>query len=218
MKSYFLDVIVSLSLLKLPMLILVSSLVIAIESLVLYVFWKEWRLAIGISFLANIGSALIAVPFLLISQGEESIWMDLLSAAANIRDYQANEIVLYLWGIIVFTLIFVVAFIASVLIELLIGKSLKVPEKRIISNFIIANLVSYSMIVLTLIGLGIWFGVTNQDPYVDSKDFFEGFFVQNIPLDSTLLFLQQCVFLIGILLVIFLLILNYRKPSSKPVS
>ena len=213
MESIYLNVINSHSLLKLPWLILVSGLVITIETLVLSFFWREWRLAARVSILANIVSSLIAVPLLISGFGEGSIWVSLVSAAAAIKDFL--EIKIYLWGIIFFILPFFVAFVISVLTEFLIGKALKAPEEKIITTFTIANLVSYSVIVSALIGLGIWFGLTNQDPYTDIFVFLEDYFVQTIPLDSTLLLLQQCIFLIGILIVILLIIGNYRRPPSK---
>jgi hypothetical protein len=217
MDSFFLNAINSLSLLKLPWLILVSGLVIAIETFVLYFFWKEWRLAAKISLLTNIGSSLIAVPLLLISGAEGSIWVTLIAAAAAIKDFPGDELIIYLWGVFAFSLIFVVTFVISVLTEYLIGKVLKAPEEKRITYFTIANLISYSMIVLSLIGLGTLFGLTNQDPYVDIFDFVYTYFVQPVPLNSTLILLQLSTLLIGILLVVSLLIHNYRRPSSKSI-
>ena len=130
MDSFFLNAINSLSFLKLPWFIFASCLVLGIETFVLYFFWKEWRLALKISFLANIGSSLIAVPLLLISGAEGSMWVSLISAASAIKDFSGDDSFIYLWGVIFLTLPFFVAFVISVLTEFLIGKALKAPEKE----------------------------------------------------------------------------------------
>ena len=178
-------------------------------------FWKEWVLALRVSILANIASSLIAVPLLLLSAAEGSIWVSLIAAGASLKDFPTTEIVIYLMGFLIIFMFFFVAFVISVLTEFLIGKVLKAPEKNIFKYFTVANLATYSLIVLSLIVLGFWFGLTNQDPYVDIFDFVYAYFVDPLPVTSSLLFLQGGSFLIGFLLIIFLLIRNYHNPSNK---
>ncbi|MFX0207760.1 MAG: hypothetical protein ACFFDT_17355, partial [Candidatus Hodarchaeota archaeon] len=119
------------------------------------------------SLLANIASALVAVPFLFWGSGGGSMWFSLINSAELLITEGEDYIFFSL-------LFFVLAFVFSVLIEILIGLILEVPTERLLVGFTLANFLTYSSIVLTLIGLGVWFGLTNQDPTVDSWDFFDG--------------------------------------------
>jgi hypothetical protein len=208
--TIFFDIILSLSVLQLPWLILVSILVIALEAIILNRFWGNAKFSFEISLLANLGSALIAVPLLLITEGEGSLWVGLVSATATIAEYRIDQILIFLWGVLFFALVFVVACILSLIPEILIAKTLRAPEERLVRNIILANIASYACIMGTLIGLGLWIGMS---PSLDTWEILEDFFVHAIPLNSTLNVLQQITLLLGIILIIILIIWNHNKKA-----
>ena len=165
-----------------------------------------------VSFLANLGSAFIAVPILLLTVGQGSVWVDLIFAVKAIKDFSADEILIYLWGIIAFSWVFVIACVLSFFPEILIVRTLKAPEERLGRNIVVANIASYACIMGGLIGLGVWIGIT---PSLNVWDILEEFFVYLVPLDSAVTLLQQIIFLFGIILTFFLIIWNYNKKAMS---
>ncbi|MFX1517532.1 MAG: hypothetical protein ACFFC6_14595 [Promethearchaeota archaeon] len=81
-QPIFLDAVLTLSYLRLPWFILASVIIVALEAGILTRIWNDWRLALKVSLWANIGSALITVPFLLTGFG--SIWLFPITVGANI--------------------------------------------------------------------------------------------------------------------------------------
>jgi hypothetical protein len=207
----FFNAIIFLSFLQFHWLFLVFCFVILTEFVILNLIWGQWRFALLISVIANIGSSLLALPFLMFGTFGGSLWFSLINDAALF--VTEGESYLF-FGI----LVYVIAFFLSVIVEFLIGKALKAPSDKLIRDFSIANLATYSVIISILFGLGYWFGTTNQDPGLDAWDFFEGKLFYVVPHDSPVLFLLEIGFFFYLVffLLIFLLVWNYRKSVELP--
>lgn len=212
----FLDVVLTLSYLRLPWFILISVIVVALEACILTGIWKDWRLATKISLIANVGSALIAIPFLL---SGPSIWLFPINVGANFitedLDPFSNLAAIF-WAIVIFAIPFVI----TVYIEAFVGKTLQVPEEKILRNFFISNFVSYSLIFITLIGSGILVATVYQGPYFDIFDYLNGIFIQTVPFEEPpmSIFIQLLsvltVFYLAPILIIILPILWRRKQQT----
>jgi hypothetical protein len=205
------NLIITFSMLYPHWIIAVSCFIVVIETLVLNIFWKNFNLSLKVSFLANIGSALIAVPFLAAGTAGGSLWVNLI----NDTELLITEGEIYIFFSLV---IFMIAMLISILIEVIISKALKAPKDKLFISFILANLGTYSAIIGTLIGLGAWFGFTNSDPTLDSWDFYEGILFQTVPVDSTSLIIQQGMLFFGILVLLFSLVWNYQNSFKKIIS
>jgi hypothetical protein len=217
-ETIFLDAIMTLSFLRLPWFILVSVIVVALEAGILTIFWKDWRLAIKISLVANVGSALIAIPFLL--SGPVSIWLLPITVGANIIT-EGLDLFSNLAGIFLAVFIFAIPFVITVFIEAFIGKTLQVPKEKILTYFFISNFVSYSLIFMTLIGSGILVATVYQEPYFDIFEYYNNFFIRSVPLEDPMmsslytLYSVLTLFVMSPILIVFLLRFWYLKQYNQ---
>jgi len=189
--------------------ILVSGFILAAEALVFFFFWKKWKLALGVSVLVNLSSALMAIPFLVLGFGFASPWISPISSASLFilegESYFLLEILLF----------FLPAFGLSVLLEGLIARRVVSSDLKIGFPVVLANLITYSVIYSVLLFLGFWFVFYNTDPTVDALDFFEGnLFYQltqqgpSSTLFDLMIILFAIAFFLGLCLILFLLIWN----------
>ncbi|MFX0205916.1 MAG: hypothetical protein ACFFDT_08005, partial [Candidatus Hodarchaeota archaeon] len=215
-EMIFLDVVMTLSYLLLPWFILVSVIVVVLEAGVLTGIWKNWRLAAKISLIANLGSVLIAILLLFIGFGP--LMLHPINVGANII-MEDLDLFSNLAGIFWVIALFTVPFVISVFIEAFIGKTLQVPQEKILRNFFIPNFVSYSLIFITLIGSGILVATVYQGPYFEIFDYFNGVFIRTVPVEESPIsvFIQLFWILtiyLSISLIIILPKLWYRKQQS----
>lgn len=186
----------SISLLKPPWFILVSSLVVLIEALVLSLFWKDLKKAIGVAVAANLGSAIIALPLLHTCFGEGSLWFYLIVLGEN-RITEGLPLINDLSLLLIFVLFIGVALYFSIVIEIAIGKKLNAPERRLHLSIIVANIITYSIIITSLYGLGLWYGLTKRDPSIEAWGYFEGKLVEFVPINNLLLYFQILIIYVG---------------------
>jgi hypothetical protein len=192
---YF-NIIMSISLLKPPWFILVSSLVVLIEALVLSLFWKNLKQALGIAVAANLGSAIIALPLIHTCFGEGSLWFYLIVLGEN-RVTEGLPLINDLSVILLFISFMGIALFFSIVMEIMIGKTLNAPEKRLHLSIIVANIITYSIIIASLLGLGLWYGLTKQDPSIEAWGYFEGKLVEFVPIDTLLAGFQMLILFAG---------------------
>ena len=207
----------SISLLRPQWFILVSIFIIITETLTINLFWKDVKQAFKVAMLANLGSAVVALPLLHTCLGEWSVWFYLIVVGENIVT-EGLPLLDNLIAVLMMISFFMIPPILSIGIENAIGKALRAPEKRLTMSIIVANFITYTVIITSLLGLGILFGMTKRDPISESWDFFGGNLVQFIPIDSflasiQLLFLLLVGVVLSLVLIIYFIKVNLRKES-----
>ena len=205
------NTILGISMLNPPYFILAACFIFVTEAVIFYFFWRNWQLAFKISIIANIGSALIAIPLFFGGMFWVSPWVFIINSSSLF--ILEGEILL-----IMDLIIMLPTFGLTFLIEWLIIQRVSSNERNWIPA-LVANSITYGIIYGTLYMIGIWFGLTNTDPYVDAFDFFKGKLYHQV-IDGTPAFdqittLLGITFLIGFCLIIILVILNLQKRSSE---
>jgi len=207
------NTILGISMLEPLYFILAACFIFITEALIFFFFWRNWQLAFRVSVIANLASASMAIPLFFGGIFWVSPWVFIINSGSLF--ILENE--LY---IIMDLIIILPSLGLSLLIEGLIVRRVS-PNEKIWTPVVIANLITYSTIYGALSLIGIWFGLTNTDPYVDAFDFFEGKLYHQVtersPIFDQITSLLGIAFLVGLCLITILVILNLRKPNEKKI-
>ncbi|MFX0087459.1 MAG: hypothetical protein ACFFAU_17550 [Candidatus Hodarchaeota archaeon] len=186
---------------SLPLLLIVSILIIFIETPIHLYFWKDLKFAIKVTLLANLVSTLIGTSFIIYNtiNGIPLQMFYHLVSAGELLITEGDM------GVLVNLIYFIFFFTISLVTEISAGFFYQKPNKELLLSFTSANLVSNALFFLGFLGIGILIGVNNIE-----KIYFPPYFV---PMGSTnfswdflwfppifILFL----FLTGVILLLFL--------------
>jgi ABC-type Mn2+/Zn2+ transport system permease subunit len=179
-----------------------------VEAVIIQFFLKNWRSTIVISGIVNIFSTIVGLLFLFFSpipffRGEGAFFMYILNGVQLLIE-EGEEYLFFT----IFELIIVC--IVTILIE--VGMSIYLspppPKKQILKIMTLSNIISYVILLLSTIAIGVWFTLTYPNQTIDIKNFFEGKLFQVQPMDELPSLFPQ-LFILIILLVI--LMIFYKK-------
>jgi hypothetical protein len=205
------NIILGISMLEPFYFILAACFIFITEGLIFYFFWRNWQLAFRVSVIANICSALMAIPLFFGGMFWVSPWVLIMNSGwLFITENELN--------ILMDSILILPSLGLTLLIEWLIVQRVSSNERNWIP-VVVANLITYSIIYDTLYIIGMWFGLTNTDPYVDVFDFFEGKLYHQVtdgtPAFDQITTLIWFAFLIGICLIFILAILYLQRRTSE---
>ncbi|MFX1286020.1 MAG: hypothetical protein ACFFB5_20420 [Promethearchaeota archaeon] len=219
--SYFLDVVITYSFLQFHWFLLAFVCIILIEAVVYYIFWRGLITSFKVSIVTNICSSLVAVPFLLLS--DFSSWLELITTAEL---FITEEEITRLFDVIsIIFIFFVTTCLVSIFIELNIGNLLKPSQENDLKVYAIANSITYTSIIIILVSMGLLFGITNQDPTLNSNDFFNDWLFLSLDADYVPDFfsifsgyagLIESIFVLIIIVVLILYIRSTKSSVSTP--
>ena len=216
---HFLNMVTTFSYLRFHWFLLVFICIILIEAVAYYIFWRDLITSLKISVATNICSSLVAVPFLLLS--DFSIWLGLISSAELFVTEEALSHIFPMILIILFS--FVTTCLVSIFIELNIGNFLRSSQENDLKIYAITNSITYTSIVIILVSMGAFFGITNQNPTLDSRDFFNDWLFLSLDGDYVPAFFSIISGFGGLILIIVLMIaiivtIQYIKSTKSSVT
>lgn len=216
---HFLDMVTTFSYLRFHWFLLVFICIILIETVVYYIFWRGLITSLKISVVTNICSSLVAVPILVLS--EFSIWLTLISAAQLLVNEPESSHIFSVISIIL--LFFVTTCLVSIFIELNIGNLLRSSQENGLKVYTIANTITYTFIVIILVSMGSFVGITNQNQTFDSKDFFNDWLFFSLDGGYVPGFFSIISGIAGLILILVLMIaivvtIQYIKSTKSSIS
>ncbi len=202
------NVVIGITLLLPQWFIIITCYIFVVEGIILNLFLKNWQASFAISLIVNITSALIAmlfepmVSFLNMSQG------DLFSNLINGVQLFLEEGEEYLFFIL---LLFFFAFIVTILIEVAVSLVLipPLPERQRLLIFSLANIASYSSLVIFFSSLGFLFTLTTPNQTIGADEFFQGKLFQTFATPTDLVPYLLVLFLFCLLAVVYFIYTRY---------